>query len=200
MIVGSESFSLTDATVDSQIITLAETHADTLLIAATAKQTAQALKKAGQLNWHPQLFIAFPAASIPRTYVPAGVDNALGAISITVWKDPEDPAFQDDADIKAYLQWMKRYYPEGDPNELLNAAAYFEGELLVEVLQRCGDELTRENVMRQAADLHDLHVDMLRPGMRVSTSPDDYNLFNRFQLVRFDGKSLRPLGEPISGD
>ncbi|MGO8919893.1 MAG: ABC transporter substrate-binding protein [Stellaceae bacterium] len=200
MMVGTESFELTDATVDSQVITLAGTQADTLLIAATAKQTVQALRKAGALGWHPQLFIAFPAASIPRTYVPAGVENAAGAISTTVWKDPAEAAMRNDADVRAYLQWMKRYYPDGDPDDLLNVAAYVEGELLVEVLTRCGDELTRENVMRQAAAFHDQHVDMLRPGIGVSTSPDDYSLFNRFQLVRFDGTSLLPLGDPVAGD
>jgi branched-chain amino acid transport system substrate-binding protein len=200
MIVGSESFELTDPTVDTQIITLANRQADTFLIAATAKQTIQALKKAGDLKWHPQLFVAFPAASIPRTYVPAGVENALGAISVTVFKDPQEADFRDDRDLKAYLQWINRYYPDGDPDEGLNVAAYFEAELLVEVLKRCGDELTRENVMKQAATFNDLRVDMLRPGIGVSTSPDDYNLFKRFQLVRFDGKSLRPLGEPISSD
>jgi branched-chain amino acid transport system substrate-binding protein len=200
MIVGSESFELTDATVDSQMITLAETRADTLLIAATAKQTIQALRKTGELRWHPQLFIAFPAASIPRTYIPAGVENARGAISITVWKDPAEATAGNDADVGAYQRWIRRYYPDGDSNDVLNVAAYFEGELLVEVLRRCGDDLTRENVMRQAASLHDLRVDMLRPGIGVRTSPEDYRLFNRFQLVRFDGTALHPLGDPVAGD
>jgi branched-chain amino acid transport system substrate-binding protein len=200
MIVGSESFELTDPTVDTQIITLANRQADTFLIAATAKQTIQALKKAGDLKWRPQLFVAFPAASIPRTYVPAGIENALGAISVTVFKDPQEADFRNDRDLQAYLRWIKRYYPDGDPDEGLNVAAYFEAELLVEVLKRCGDELTRENIMKHAAAFNDLRVDMLRPGISVSTSPDDYNLFKRFQLVRFDGKSLRPLGEPIASD
>ena len=200
MIAGSESFELTDPTVDSQMISLASSGADTFLIAATAKQTIQALKKAGDLHWKPQLFVAFPAASIPRTYVPAGTDNAIGAISVAVWKDPADPVFRNDTDVTAYLQWMAHYYPDGDPNDGLNIAAYFEGELLVEVLKRCGSDPTRENVMKQASGFHDLHVGMLRPGIGVSTSPQDYSMFKRFQLVRFDGKALIPLGDPIDSE
>lgn len=200
MIAGSESFELTDPTVDSQMISLASSGADTFLIAATAKQTIQALKKTGDLHWRPQLFVAFPAASIPRTYVPAGVDNAVGAISVAIWKDPADAAFRNDADVTVYLQWMANYYPDGDPNDGLNVAAYFEGELLVEVLKQCGGDLTRENVMKQAARFHDLHVGMLRPGIGVSTSPQDYSMFKRFQLVRFDGKSMIPLGDPINSE
>lgn len=195
MIVDAESFELTDPTVDSQVITLAGSGADTFLVAATSKQTAQALKRAHDIGWRPLTIVSFVSASIDRTFVPAGIETAVGVVSATVFKDPHDPAFRDSPDVQAYTAWMDRYYPEGDKNDGLNVAAYVEGQLFVEILKQCGDELTRENVMTHAAHLDRVSVGMLWPGITVSSSPEDYNLFNELQLIRFDGKYLRPLGD-----
>jgi len=197
MVVSTQSFELSDPTVDSQMILLRGSGADVLLIAATQKQTVQALRKTRELDWHPLTFVAFPAVSITRTYLPAGVDAAKGAISSSVFVDPSDPSKQSDPDIQAYLGWMDKYDPAGDKLDGLNGAAYVEGQLVVDVLRRCGDLLTRENVMKQATSFHQFKASMLQPEITVNTSPDDYNIFKKLQLSVFDGKYLTPLGAPI---
>jgi branched-chain amino acid transport system substrate-binding protein len=198
MLVGAQSFELSDPTVDSQMITLRSSGADVLLIVATQKQTVQALRKTHELDWHPLKLISFPAVSVTRTYLPAGVDAAKGAISSSVFVDPSDPAKQNDPDLRAYLGWMEKYYPAGDKLDGLNGAAYFEGQLVVDVLKRCGDLLTRENVMKQATSFRQFKAAMLQPGITVNTSPVDYNMFRKLQLSVFDGKYLTPFGAPIS--
>jgi len=175
MVVGEQSFELTDPTVESQVISLRGSGADVLLIVATQKQTVQALRKARDLGWHPLSLIAFPAASITRTYIPAGIDASTGAVSSSVFTDPSDPDLQGDPDVQAYV----------------------EGQLMVEILKRCGTDLTRKNVMTQAASLKDVKVAMLRPGITVGTTPENYNLFKKLQMLTFDGKHLVPTGAPI---
>lgn len=197
MIVGEQSFELTDPTVESQVINLRGTGADVLLIVATQKQTVQALRKAHDLGWRPLPLIAFPAASITRTYVPAGIEASTGAVSSSVFVDPSDPALQGDPDVQAYLQWMDKYYPAGDKFDGLHVAAYVEGQLMVEILKRCGADVSRKNVMAQAANLKDVKVAMLRPGITVGTTPENYNLFKKLQMLTFDGKHLVPTGPPI---
>jgi branched-chain amino acid transport system substrate-binding protein len=197
MLVGAQSFELSDPTIDSQLITLRGSGADVLVIVATQKQTVQALRKAYELDWHPLKFVAFPAASVTRTYLPAGIDAAKGVISSSVFLDPSDPTRQTDPDLAAYLGWMDKYYRAGDKLDVLNGAAYVEGQLVVDVLRRCGDLLTRDNVMKQAASFHEFKAAMLQPGITVNTSGDDYNMFRKLQLMVFDGKNLVPLGTPI---
>ena len=198
MLVNTQSFELSDPTVNSQMISLQGSGADVLLIVATQKQTVQALRKAYELDWHPLKFIAFPAVSVTRTYIPAGVDASKGAISSSVFVDPSDPAQQNDPGVRAYLAWMEKYYPAGDKLDGLNGAAYFEAQLVVDVLKRCDDLLTRQNVMKQAASFHQFTAGMLRSGITVNTNPEDYNMFRKLQLIEFDGKYLAPLGAPIS--
>jgi branched-chain amino acid transport system substrate-binding protein len=193
IIVATQSFEVTDPTVDSQVISLAATKADMFLYAGTSKQAVQALKQAAQLGWHPLKFISSIASSIERTYVPAGIAASRGAISSTVFLDPKNPEFANDPGLKGYLHWMAKYDPKSDPYETLNVAAYVEGELFVHILRNCGDDLTRKNVMWQAAHLHDVTVPMLWPGVTVSSSPANYNLFKHLQLLEFDGKEMRPI-------
>ena len=200
MMVGEQSFELTDPTVESQVINLRGTGADVLLIVATQKQTVQALRKAHDLDWHPLSLIAFPAASITRTYIPAGIEASKGAVSSSVFTDPSDPELQNDPDVKAYMSWMEKYYPAGDKFDGLHVAAYVEGQLMVELLKRCGKDLTRKCVMDRAASLKDVRVAMLRPGIAVGTTPDNYNLFKKLQMLTFDGKHLIPTGPPIAAE
>jgi branched-chain amino acid transport system substrate-binding protein len=197
MLASTRSFELSDPTVDSQVITLNDSGADVLLTVATQKQTVQTLRKAYELDWHPLKLIAFPAASVTRTYLPAGVEASKGAISSSVFVDPSDPTKQNDVEMRAYLDWMDKYYPAGDKLDVLNAAAYVEGQLVVDVLRRCGDRLTRANVMKQATSFREFKALMLQTGITVNTSPDDYNMFRNLQLMTFDGKFLTPLGAPI---
>lgn len=200
MMVGEQSFEVTDPTVESQVIALRGTGADVLVIVATQKQTVQALRKAQDLGWKPLPLIAFPAASITRTYVPAGLDASKGAVSSAVAIDPSDPALQGAADVKDYVAFMNKYYPAGDKFDGLNVTAYFEGFLMVEVLKRCGKDVTRQCVMDKAAHLNGLKVPMLRPGIAVGTTPDNYNLFKSLQMLTFDGKHLIPTGAPIAAE
>jgi branched-chain amino acid transport system substrate-binding protein len=197
MVAGEQSFELTDPTVESQVIALRASGADILLIVATQKQTVQALRKAYDLGWHPLPMIAFPAASISRTYVPAGIEAAKGAVSSSDFADPSDPALTGTPEMQAYLHWMEKYYPGGDRFDALHVAAYVEGELMVGILKRCGADVSRRNVMAEAAHLTDVKVEMLRPGITVGTTPDNYNLFRKLQMLTFDGKQLVPTGEPI---
>jgi branched-chain amino acid transport system substrate-binding protein len=196
MIVSTQSFQLSDPTVDSQTLTLAASKADVLLIAATTKQTVQALKKLGEINWHPQLFVSFVAASPERTYSLAGNDTAKGAISMTIFKDPANPELANDADMKDYFAFMDKYYPSGDRNEGLNVAAYVEGEIMSEFLRRCGADLSRENLLKQASNVSDAVIPMISKGVVVRTEPDNYDLFRNPQLIRFDGKLNRAIAGP----
>jgi ABC-type branched-subunit amino acid transport system substrate-binding protein len=200
IMVGEQSFEVTDPTVESQVIALRGTGADVMLIVATQKQTVQALRKARDLDWKPLSLIAFPAASITRTYVPAGLDASTGAVSSAVVIDPSDPDVRDLPDVKDYVNFMNKYYPAGDKFDGLNATAYYEGFLMVEVLKRCGREVSRRCVMDKAASLIDLKVPMLRPGITVGTSPDSYNLFKKLQMLTFDGRHLIPTGAPIAAE
>lgn len=200
MLVGEQSFEISDPTVESQVIALRGSGADTLVIVATQKQTVQALRKARDLDWHPLTLIAFPAASIARTYIPAGLDASKGAVSSSVFVDPSDPELQDDPDLRAYKSWIEKYLPAGDKDDTLPVAAYVEGQLMVEMLKRCGASVTRKCVMDQAAHLKDVRVAMLRPGVTVGTTPDNYNLFKKLQMLTFDGQRMVPTGAPIAAE
>jgi len=200
MLVGEQSFEVTDPTVESQVIALRSSGANILAIAATQKQTVQAMRKARDLAWMPLMLVAFPAASITRTYIPAGLDASTGAVSSAVTIDPSDPDMQASSEVQAYLSWMAKYYPSGDKFDGLNVTAYYEGALMVEVLRGCDVQMSRQCVMDKAANLRDLKVPMLRPGITVGTSPDNYNLFKRLQTLTFDGKHLIPTGEPIRAE
>ena len=196
MIVSTQSFQLSDPTVDSQTLTLAASEADVLLIAATTKQTVQAIKKLGEINWHPQLFVSFVASSPERTYSLAGNETAKGAISMTIFKDPADPELANDAEMKAYFAFMDKYYPSGDRNEGLNVAAYVEGEIMSELLRRCDAYLSRENLLKQASNFSDAAIPMISKGVVLRTEPDNYDLFRNPQLIRFDGKLNRAIAGP----
>jgi branched-chain amino acid transport system substrate-binding protein len=196
MIVSTQSFQLSDPTVDSQTLTLAASEADVLLIAATTKQTVQAIRKLGEINWHPQLFVSFVAASPERTYSLAGNETAKGAISMTIFKDPADPELANDAEMKAYFAFMDKYYPSGDRNEGLNVAAYVEGEIMSELLRRCDADLSRENLLKQASNFSDAAIPMISKGVVLRTEPDNYDLFRNPQLIRFDGKLNRAIAGP----
>ena len=196
MIVSTQSFQLSDPTVDSQTLTLAASEADVLLIAATTKQTVQAIKKLGEINWHPQLFVSFVASSPERTYSLAGNETAKGAISMTIFKDPADPELANDAEMKAYFAFMEKYYPSGDRNEGLNVAAYVEGEIMSELLRRCDADLSRENLLKQASNFSDAAIPMISKGVVLRTEPDNYDLFRNPQLIRFDGKLNRAIAGP----
>jgi branched-chain amino acid transport system substrate-binding protein len=188
MIVAEASYEVTDPTVDSQIIALKSAGADTLFTFASPKFAALSIRKTYDIGWHPVHFVAHPGTSVGSTLRPAGLDKSVGLIAASFLKDPTDLQWRNDPAMKAWLAWMKKYYPEGDVTDWFNVFGYTFAQALVHVLQQCGDNLTRENVMAQATQLKDLELPMLLPGIRISTSPTDYHTIKQLQLQQFDGK------------
>ena len=198
LIVAEASYEVTDPTVDQQIITLQGANADTFMNFSTPKAAAQAIRKAHDIGWRPLQFLNTPANSIDVTLKPAGLEKAIGLISVTYSKDPGDPQWADDAGVRAYVAFMKKYYPEAEPGERNTIIAYNEAMTLAAVLKQCGNELTRENVMRQATSLKDVELPMLLPGIKVNTSQTDYYPIEQLQLIRFDGTRWVRFGEVLS--
>lgn len=197
MIVAEASYESTDPSVDSQIATLKGSGADTFFAFASPKFAAQAIRKTYDIDWKPLLFIPYSATSVSAVLQPAGLQKSVGVISSAYVKDPTDPQWKTDAATKEWLAWMKTYFPDGDVAEIYNVYAYANAQLLVQVLKQCGDDLTRENVMRQAANLKNIELPMLLPGVRINTSATDYDPVEQLQLMRFDGKEWVRFGEVI---
>jgi branched-chain amino acid transport system substrate-binding protein len=199
MIVSTLSFEPTDPTVDSQIISLAQTRATVFADYALPKAVAQALHKAADLGWHPLHIIPAIAAIPEAAFKPAGYENAIGTISLTALKDPTDKAqWGNSPDFKAFEAWMAKYNTASpDPNSVLNSVAFGAASLLIDVLKGCGDNLTRANVVKVATHI-DVAVPMSLPGIRFHITPDNYDAFHQAQIARFDGKQMVPIGQLIS--
>jgi branched-chain amino acid transport system substrate-binding protein len=194
MIVKKVSYEATDATIDSQMVDLKSSGADTFFNITIPKFAAQAIKKAADIGWKPTHYLNGVSASVGSTIIPAGPENAVGVITAYYLKDPTDSAWQATPEYKDWLAWMQKYYPGGDLKDANNVFAYAVSQSLVEVLKKCGDNLTRENIMRQAANLD--HVSpMLLPGVNVKTGPDDFFPIERQQLQRWDGKNWVRFGK-----
>jgi ABC-type branched-subunit amino acid transport system substrate-binding protein len=198
LIVAEASYEVSDPTVDSQVVSLKASGADTLFHFGTPKPTAQAIRRAWDIGWRPLQFVGNPAASVATVMKPAGLEKSVGILTAAFLKDPTDARWRDDPGFKAWLAWMKKYYPEGDPTDFYNVYAYSTAQTMVQVLRQCGDELTRENVMRQAASLKDLELPMLLPGIRISTSATDYQPVEQMQMQRFDGKQWVLFGDLLN--
>jgi ABC-type branched-subunit amino acid transport system substrate-binding protein len=189
LIVAEASYLVSDPTVDSQIIALRSAGADTLFNFSTPKFGAFAIRKVYDLRWQPVHFITGPSTSVGATLVPAGLEKSVGLLSARFLKDPTAAEWQNDAATKEWLAWMKRYYPDGDVTDWMNVYAYTSAQALAYVLERCGGNLTRENVMREASNIEKLELPMLLPGVHVNTSPTEYYPIRQTLLRRFDGKA-----------
>jgi branched-chain amino acid transport system substrate-binding protein len=198
LIVKELSYEVTEPTIDSQVITLKASGANVLFSASTAKAAAQAIKKTAELDWHPTHFLVQNANSIASVLTAAGLDNSIGLISTAYIKDPADPQFAADGGIKEYLEFMKKYYPEGDVNDPQNEIGVSIAATFVQVLKQCGNDLTRENLLRQANSIKDLQLPLLLPGIRLNTSAEDHYPIEQLQLVKFDGKTWARFGEVLS--
>ena len=198
MIVTEVSYEPTEPTIDSQILKIKDSGTDLFFSATTPKQAAQAIKKIAELGWHPLQIVDINANSVGAVLKPAGLDAAKGIVSVGYVKDPSEPA-KDDPGMQRYLDFMQKYYPDGDKTSSLNVYGYITAQLLVQVLKQCGDDLTRENVLKQAAGLHNVELDLLLPGISVSTSPTDYRVNKQLQMVKFDGEHWQAFG-PILTD
>jgi branched-chain amino acid transport system substrate-binding protein len=196
-IVKAASYELTDPTIDSQIIALKAAGANVLLNASSPKFAAQAIRKSFELDWRPAHFLSVTGSSISAALAPAGLDKAVGIISAYSVKDPSDPLWADDKGMQDYFAFMKSYYPDRDPNDNITVVGYYLTESMIYILEHCGNNLTRENVMHLAANMHDVQLPMLLPGIKINTSPTNYRGFNQMQLVKFDGKRWVPFGEIV---
>src|SRR5882672_1754412 len=156
MIVKEVSYEVTDPTVESQIVTLQASGADTLFIFATPKFAAQAIRKTYDVGWKALVFVNNVSSSVAAVLEPAGLEKSAGVVTVLYFKDPNDPQWANDPAMKSWQEWIKKYYPDGNPADGLNVFGYLAAQTMVQVLKQCGDELTRENIMRQAANLKDL--------------------------------------------
>ncbi len=199
-IVAEMPYETTDPTVDSQVINLKASGADIIFNAASSKSAAQAIKKIAELGWKPVHLLTSNSVSVGAVLKPAGLDNAKGVLSSQYLKDPTDPTWKDDAAYKEWSAFMDKYYPDGDKTSLGTVYGYVAAQTLVQVLKQCGDNLTRENVMEQAANLKDLEFGMLLPGIRINTSPNDFAPLKQMQMMRFNGESWELFGPIMSGE
>jgi branched-chain amino acid transport system substrate-binding protein len=198
MIVATQSYETTDPTVDSQIVALQASGANVLLTAAIPKFTTLAIRKVYDVGWRPANFLNSVSTSVASVMKPAGLEKGIDIVSAAYTKDPTDPQWQDTPEYKDWLSWMKKYNASGNVSDAFNVYGYTTAQTMVAVLKASGDNLTRENVMRQAATLHDLQLPMLLPGITISTSNDDYAPIKQMQLQKFDGNSWKLFGKVIS--
>ena len=198
-IVAELPYEVSDPTVDSQIVTLKSSGADVFSNVTTPKFAAQAIKKAAEIGWKP-VHLLSRVASYVAVLKPAGFENAQGILTANFSKDPTDPAWSDDPALKEWLGFMDKYYPDGDKTSSAVVNAYLQAQTLVQVLQQCGDNLTRENVMKQAANLKKLQLGMLLPGIMINTGPNDFAPIKQMQMKRFSGATYEPFGPVMSGE
>jgi len=197
MIVSDVSFDVSDKSIDSQIDLLKDSGAEILLFDGAPAVAALAIRRMAELNWHPVFLLDNTSASIANALRPAGLENSIGVISTAFLKNAGDPAWNDDAGMKDWLAFMEKYYPDGNREDGNALFGYAAAETLVQVLTQCGDDLSRENVMRQAASLKDYRGSILLPGIAINTGPDDFRPIKQMRLVQFDGRSWQPFGAVI---
>jgi len=199
MIVAAASYETTDPTVDSQVIGIKAVGADVFVNTAIPKFAAQSIRKAAELEWKPLHILSSIGNSVAATLKPAGLENAKDIVSDFYLKDPTDPQWKDDQGYKDWVAFMDKYYPEGDKTDAGNVVGPCFAQTFVQVLKQCGDDLTRESIMKQAANLHDFRVPMLLPGITINTSPTDFAPIKQIQMGRFDGERWRLFGPLITG-
>jgi branched-chain amino acid transport system substrate-binding protein len=199
MIVAEASYEVSDPTIDSQVLKIKDAGADLFFSASTPKQAAQAIKKIGELGWHPIHIVDINATSVGAVLQPAGLDASKGLISTNYGKDPGDPQWKDDPGMKRYLEFMAKYYPDGDKNSNFNTYGYSTAQLMVHVLKQSGDDLTRENVLKQATNLKNVELDLALPGIKGNTAPNDYRVNKQLQMMKFNGERWELFG-PILED
>jgi branched-chain amino acid transport system substrate-binding protein len=200
MIVSELSYETADPTVDSQIVTLKASGADIFYNVATPKFAAQAIKKAHEIGWKPVHLLNNVSNSVASVLKPAGLEASTDILSTAYYKDPTDPTWKDDPAYKDWLAWMEKYYASGDKTINFNAFGYLAAQTLEHVLRQAGDNLTRENVMKQAASMKDLQVPMMLPGIKINTSATDYFPIEQMQMQRFTGERWELFGPILSGE
>jgi branched-chain amino acid transport system substrate-binding protein len=200
MIVAESAFDVAEPVIDSHIVKLKSSGADVFLDIATPKFAAQAIKKVSELGWKPLHILSYVSASIGSVIKPAGFENAQGIVSAAYFKDPNDPKWKDDKGVRELNAFLDKYLPEANRSDTLIINGYNPAQILVQVLKQCGDDLTRENVMKQAASLKNFELGMLLPGITVNTSPTDHAPIEQWQLMRFQGETWQLFGDIIGSE
>jgi branched-chain amino acid transport system substrate-binding protein len=200
MIVIEDSYETSEPTIDNHIIKLKAAGADTFLSITTPKFAAQAIKKIAEIGWTPLQILSNVSASVGGVMQPAGFENSQGILSAAYAKDGADPQWDDDPGMKKFLAFLQKYYPEANKLDGSVVFGYGAAQTLVKVLEMCGDDLTRANVMKQAASLRDFAPDTLLPGIKINTSPTDYAPISQLQMMRFKGEKWQLFGDIMSGD
>jgi ABC-type branched-subunit amino acid transport system substrate-binding protein len=200
MIVIEDSYETSEPTIDSHIVKLKATNADVFINITTPKFAAQAIKKIAEIGWKPLHFLNNVSASVGSVMKPAGFENGQGIISAAYAKDVSDPQWKDDAGMKTFLAFMTKDFPDGNKLDNNVIVGYGVAQTLVKVLQMCGDNLTRENIMKQAASLKDYRTEILLPGIKINTSATDFAPISQLQLMRFNGEKWDLFGDIISAD
>jgi ABC-type branched-subunit amino acid transport system substrate-binding protein len=200
MIVAEESFETTEPTIDNHIVKLKSTDADVFFNVSTPKFAAQAIKKIAEIGWKPLHLLNNVSSSIGSVMQPAGYENGQGIISAAYLKDVADPQWASDAGMKEFLTFLEKDFPEGNKLDNSVIVGYGVAQTLVQVLKQCGDNLTRENVMKEAANLKNFRTEVLLPGVMINTSPTDFAPIGQLQLQRFKGERWELFGDVISGD
>ena len=197
MIVKEASYEVTEPTVDSQVTTLQGSGADLFMILATPKFAAQAIRKSYDLGWSATRILSIVSASLTAVMKPAGLEKSKGVMTAGVYKDSNDERWKDDAGVKDWAAFCTKYMTQKDFSDGLAFYGYNIAHALVHVLKQCGDDLSRENILRQATNIRDLELPMLLPGIKINTSPDNYKPYRQMQMSQFDGEAFRLLGDPI---
>jgi branched-chain amino acid transport system substrate-binding protein len=199
LIVIEASYETTAPTVDSQVVQIKGTNPDIFFNIATPKFAAQAIRKIGELSWHPVHFLSNVSVSVGGVMKPAGFENDQGILSAAYLKDPKDPQWKNDAAMNEWRSFMTKWYPEGDQDDAATVFGYGAAKGLEQVLRQCGDDLTRENIMKQAANLN-FEIGVYLPGTRIKTSPTDFAPIEQLQMMRFKGESWELFGPVMSGE
>jgi branched-chain amino acid transport system substrate-binding protein len=199
-IVSEVPYETTDPTVDSQVINLKASGADVFFNVTIPKFAAQAIRKAGEIGWKPLHLLNSVSNSVGSVLKPAGLEYSQGILSTAYLKDPTDPTWKDDPALKDWLAFMEKYYPEGDRTSTFTAYGYTVAQSVVQVLKACGDNLTRENVMKEAANIKKQELGMLLPGITVNTGANDFFPIKQLQMERFKGEGFELFGPIMNGD
>jgi branched-chain amino acid transport system substrate-binding protein len=200
MLIVEAPYETTDPTVDSQIISMKSAGADVFINTGIPKFAAQAIRKAAEIDWKPLHILSSVGNSVGAALRPAGLENAKDIVSDFYIKDPTDPQWKNDPGYQQWAAFMDKYYPEGDKTDAGNVVGPSFCQTLVQILKQCGDNLSRENIMKEAANLHDFTVPMLLPGIKINTSPTDFAPIKQIQMARFDGERWKLFGPVLNGE